>query len=479
MKKKSNIEIICFLTAIIFGIITHSFIMLNDIPNHDGISSMFGTNYGVESGRWLLSNLYFLDGTHTNPWISGIMGIIIIGFSAVLVLKVLGIKDKYMAAALGALMVSFPAVGASMHYIYTFVPYMVALLFSVASVYLINHNRLVSALFLGLSMAIYQPYLAFNLVLFTLFVLRLIVDGEKANEIKKVIMNICISVIGGGLFYYISMKMSLIGLDLVEYGRSGMFSGSILGFLNEYFIMYRTGMGRLVHIFIPAIFMILGASVILVFRATKYKWAFLGLCFMTILFSVSLVFVFGVGASHMLTQYALIAPILLAMVVVRDSRIKTTLLVLVALTVTGFAVNTNASYVAAQRSFHQAISFYNRMLTRVEAVDGYNASMAIIILGDPAKTDSVENYTLNKLNDTRYSFTGRNTFDEYLTTYRLDNLINFYCGYKGKIHYKHSHIAAEANGLGAIANMEFYPAAGSFKIMSVKGEDVLVVRFRP
>ena len=51
--KIKNTWKIAFVSAFVIGLLIHLPVMLSDIPNHDGLSSMYFDQNMITSGRWL------------------------------------------------------------------------------------------------------------------------------------------------------------------------------------------------------------------------------------------------------------------------------------------------------------------------------------------------------------------------------------------------------------------------------------------
>ena len=64
---------IAFLTTFIVGILVHFPIMLSDIPNHDGLASMYFDQNMITSGRWFLTVACGISSYFTLPWLIGML----------------------------------------------------------------------------------------------------------------------------------------------------------------------------------------------------------------------------------------------------------------------------------------------------------------------------------------------------------------------------------------------------------------------
>ena len=73
----------CLVSGILWGIITHAYMLTNKLPNWDDINNVGGYAVGSEFGRWFLKYVNPLDGIWSVPWLSGIFSIVLI-FAAAL-----------------------------------------------------------------------------------------------------------------------------------------------------------------------------------------------------------------------------------------------------------------------------------------------------------------------------------------------------------------------------------------------------------
>ena len=74
-KWKENItkkDYVAFFTAIIVGFITHMRVFVQDIPNHDGMTSIHFDQNMITSGRWFLRVACGISSDYTLPWLIGV-----------------------------------------------------------------------------------------------------------------------------------------------------------------------------------------------------------------------------------------------------------------------------------------------------------------------------------------------------------------------------------------------------------------------
>ena len=71
-------------------------VMLSDIPNHDGLSSVYFDQNMITSGRWFLTIACGFSSYFTIPWLIGLLGMVYLGVAAAALTELLELKDKLM-----------------------------------------------------------------------------------------------------------------------------------------------------------------------------------------------------------------------------------------------------------------------------------------------------------------------------------------------------------------------------------------------
>lgn len=144
---------VAFLAALVWGIITHLYMLTNKFPNPDDTRHMFDLGVAIEGGRFglaLLSNKWFnwdvaILSAYSMPWLNGILSISFIGISAAIMVNVLKIQKKISCALIAFIMVAYPTVTGTLHYMFTAPAYFFALFLSVIAVYFGVKSRLCSS----------------------------------------------------------------------------------------------------------------------------------------------------------------------------------------------------------------------------------------------------------------------------------------------------------------------------------------------
>ena len=71
-----------FLAAFVLGLCIHMPVMVSDIPNHDGLDSIYFDQNMITSGRWFLSVACGLSSYYSLPWVIGLLGMVFLGITA-------------------------------------------------------------------------------------------------------------------------------------------------------------------------------------------------------------------------------------------------------------------------------------------------------------------------------------------------------------------------------------------------------------
>lgn len=210
------------------GLLIHLPIMLSDIPNHDGLSSMYFDQNMITSGRWFLTVACGFSSYYTLPWLIGLIALFWLGCTAAALVELLEIKDKILIAGVSALLAAFPAVASTFAYVYTMDGYMMALFLAVLAVLFTKKygwGFVPGAFCLAFSMGIYQSYLPFAVILCLYMVLILFIEEKGLKGKLRAALSYLFMGVGGAVLYYLILQLLLFlqGKELADYqGISGM-----------------------------------------------------------------------------------------------------------------------------------------------------------------------------------------------------------------------------------------------------------------
>ena len=319
---------LAFVSAFVIGLLVHLPIMLSDIPNHDGLSSMHFDQNMITSGRWFLTVACGLSSYFTLPWMIGILALLYLACTAVVLTELLELRDKLVIVLVSGLLVVFPAVASTFAYVFTMDGYMMALFLAVLSVYLVGKYKygfVAGGVCLAFSMGIYQAYLPFAIILciYMIALLCMEKDGIKAI-IQSALKYLYMGGIGVVLYYVIlQILLKIQGKELASYqGISGMggenASGvGILGTLKEIYLDFAvfTLKGNVFfnNIFSMVALLALVAvfAGILIFYVVKRKWwknpgffVIMGLLLVGLPFATNIILLISPNVTyHLLMRY--------------------------------------------------------------------------------------------------------------------------------------------------------------------------------
>lgn len=216
-----------FLTCFVLGLLIHMPILLSDIPNHDGLDSMYFDQNMITSGRWFLTVACGFSSYFTLPWLIGILGLCFLSCGAAALCELLEVRKTWAVMLVSGLLVSFPALASTFAYVYTLDGYMLALLLSVLSVLFTKKRKfgfVPGAFCLAFSMGIYQGYLSFAMIL-SVYALWMLFAGEEADErpswrdrLSGALRYLYMGVLGAGLYFVILQALLRIqGKELDHY----------------------------------------------------------------------------------------------------------------------------------------------------------------------------------------------------------------------------------------------------------------------
>ena len=214
---------VCFISAMIMGLIAHLYKITNWLPNWDGLVFRYDPQNMISMGRWFLPVVCAPSSFYDLPFIAGLMAIIFHGLGAVCICKIFGVRKNITAALIGALVATFPTVTSVMMYNYVADGYALAFLFScIAAMFITKDNPcyIGSLVLIALSAGIYQAYITVTIMLLLLsLILELI---YKNTAVKKVILKslkfLLTGVLGMALYYLVmTVLLKLTGTTLLDY----------------------------------------------------------------------------------------------------------------------------------------------------------------------------------------------------------------------------------------------------------------------
>ena len=215
---------LCFLSGMIFGILTHFYMFTNKLTNWDDINSLSSFGSGDYLGRWFLKYIHPLGSKHSIPAVHGILFIFFLALSACLVLEILNLKSTTSAILVPVVMVTFPSIVSTMTFMFMAHTSGIGIFMVCLSIYLLRKYKfgwLPCSVMLICVLGIYQSYICLAI---TLMLMGMIFDIINGKEFPKSVKHgiICVLVLGVSVLVY--MKLSHViypNMENETYGGVG------------------------------------------------------------------------------------------------------------------------------------------------------------------------------------------------------------------------------------------------------------------
>lgn len=234
-----------FLTAFAVGLLIHMPALIRDIPNHDGLDSLYFDQNMITSGRWFLMIACGFSSFYTLPWVIGLLGLLFLSLTAAALTELLEVEKTWAVMAVAGLLAAFPALASTFTYVFTLDGYMLALLLATLAVLFTKKRRygfLPGAVCLAFSLGTYQGYLSFAMIL-SAFCVLMLAAGEKSvrEKLLGAARYLCMGILGAVLYYGIlQILLKLQGKELASYqGIDGLGSVAAEGLPAALGKMYR------------------------------------------------------------------------------------------------------------------------------------------------------------------------------------------------------------------------------------------------
>ena len=395
-----------FLTAIILGLCTHLPIMLTDIPNHDGLASIYFDQNMTVSGRWFLSVACGFSSYYSLPWIIGLLAILLLAVTAVLLTEVLEIEKVSGGMMIAGILVTFPVLTSTFAYVFTMDGYMLAVLLSVLAVYLVDKGKsgfLWGGIVLAFSMGIYQAYLPIAILLCLYkVVLNILKDTTKKEKVKSTFKYMYMGVTGVTL-YYIIMKVTLLmqktELGTYQGGNEGtkLSIGSIINIYKDFAEFVLTGKVLVNNVFsIVAFCVIAGLFVITVLqlfvkrKLYKSPWLYvitIALCVIIPVATNVILLILPDISYHTLMRYQYVVFLMVMIAFIQkylQINVKITSVILMTAAIVmmfNYVVTDNIAYSNLEKKYEKTYAYCVRLADRMEQTEGYYQGIPIAMIG--------------------------------------------------------------------------------------------------
>lgn len=395
------------------GLLIHLPAWVLDMPNHDGLASVYFNQNMITSGRWFLTVACGISSYYTLPWLIGLLSLLWLSITSVILIEVLQVEQKEFIVLISGLLVSFPALASTYAYVFTADGYMLALMLAVLAVYITKKFRkgfLAGGICLAFSMGTYQAYLPFCMIL-SLYVcaqyfLEHMHSTEKPvkNGLLYVLRFLGMGMIGVGAYYVIlQLLLKAEGKVLDTYqginGMTALGGTSLLTTVTKMYQDFFTFLlkGRILfnNVFSLAAVCILGVLfMIALFGILKehklYKnvwfWILGAAFFLALPFVTNIILLISPEVGyHILMRYQYVLLLILSVAFVSRYSSKGwsqwLLCISAAVLCFNFAVSDNIGYSNLQKRYEKTYAYCLRLADRMEQTEGYYTGMPVVMMG--------------------------------------------------------------------------------------------------
>ncbi len=403
---------IAFLSAFLLGLLIHMPMMVRDIPNHDGLDSLYFDQNMITSGRWFLTVACGISSYFTLPWMIGLLAVLYLALSSVVLVEFLEIRKTLHIVLISGLLLSFPAIASTFAYVFTMDGYMLALFLAVLSVLLAKKYKLgwlAGAVCLACSMGTYQAYLPFA-VLLSIYGVVMIAMGEDTlkGKLCRSLRYLYMGVTGvAGYYGILKILLKLQGKELASYQgissmgeveRAGLWDILVRvytdfgGFTLKGNVLVNNGFSL-----IAVCGLVLLTAVILLGQIFRNKWwksvwlyVILVLLFIGLPIGTNIIlFVSPEVTYHVLMRYQwVLYPILMIAFIEgsgeehqNESWKEWGVLLTAGILIWNFAVTDNIAYSNLQKRYEKTYAYCVRLLDRIEQTPGYYQGIPIAMIG--------------------------------------------------------------------------------------------------
>ena len=217
MKEQKQKLLLCFGSVFFWGLLAHGYGFLRCNLSHDALNAFVATGveevWKLELGRFLVP-VYraVFRGSVTLPWLTGLLGLTWTAAALVLISDLFRMESRVLVfLTAGILTTNITYIAQIATYLYEYDCNALALLLSVAAVYLWCRGgvipMLAGSLCVAASMGIYQAYFA---VAVTLMVWKSVMDLLDGDEARRVILRGLKGIgllLAGGILYLLATKL--------------------------------------------------------------------------------------------------------------------------------------------------------------------------------------------------------------------------------------------------------------------------------
>ena len=493
---------LAFLSALLMGFVAHLYVFSNLLINHDGALSLLSENAHLTSGRWSLAFFSALSGIYELPVVLALLVVLALACTAALTVKLLGISSQPSILLTAGFLVTFPSICVIFPYLYTADAYLFALLLNALAVYLAKRWRwgwAPSILCIAVALGIYQSFVCYAVGLFLLDCILSLLDKEDIKRVSLRGLKYILTIAAGLVLYRVilAVLLQLAGTALSSYrGMDQAIQSGVLDYLRALpqayleflrFFWQPSYLGRLLTLAQQCLLLLaIACGAYLLLARHLYKeplrlaLVLLGIALLPLALNLISIIIAGQTDVNLLMEFSFVLFYIFMVKVMElalgqllkeglpwrlpqkwgkrgalswQAPMSAGLVVCLALIWNQFCL-VNTGYLRVQLVYENSFALANRIVARVEGMEGFHRDIPVVLAGNPASTYG-----------NRVAFPQLEEFPGMYTS-----LVNEYCG----THFIRAFIGMhkrcatpeqreEVMESGVLETMPIYPAQGSIQ----------------
>ncbi|RKQ34295.1 glucosyltransferase domain-containing protein [Oceanobacillus halophilus] len=401
---------IAFLSTVIIGFLTHMYVFTNMLLNHDGINNMHHPQNHLSSGRFFLAPFSGISSFFNLPWINGLLSIFYIALTVVALTEFYKLKKTPSIVLVAGIMVTFPTIASTFAYMYTADGYMAGLLLAILSLVVTKKFKLgflPSSFLLFISVGIYQANLPIVLTAVLVWLIIELLFKQNVKETLQLFIQYVIMISIGMLLYVLLFKSYQNTRGIVDYQglnsvgfEISMIPEQLKKIVNRFLDFFGRGfvsdmpinLFEILNIFLAILILI--AVIVAIIRNIQHlsllKTVSIILAGLLLPVAAFVLYFVSPGVSYHMLMVLALAFLYIFPIIIYDRLQEPVLsvkvfswsaVVLLFLIVFNFAIISNISYFNMELRYEKSYAFMNRLLDRIEQLEGYDNVSQVAILG--------------------------------------------------------------------------------------------------
>lgn len=224
---------ILFCAALAIALLTHLFMLVSKLPNHDDLYEFsLRAVHNLSIGRPGRNLIWPLGGQWSTPYIRGMMAVFLLSASSCLVVAILKIKNQLCALLTVAVMITSPVVASMFSFMFMAEAFQFALFLSCLAVFFVRNygraGRAAGIVLLAASISIYQAYFFFAASLFMMLFICDLLEDKEGFVLRNSAFGAAQTLIGGFALYLLVLRIlpCFTGVSLASYQNVNALGGT-------------------------------------------------------------------------------------------------------------------------------------------------------------------------------------------------------------------------------------------------------------